>query len=143
MRRPIGKFVFCISVIVATSALAQSPRPALEPSNRQFPEALLNSPFAIDSHSIAVSNLADQTLAFSTWDGASSWITAQIASGQTTVISCSRCSGVVQVSFDDGTTKRTMNANLGGRYLFYWAGSESRWDFVNVATIIPRATPSR
>jgi hypothetical protein len=142
MRRPIGKFVACIGVIAATSALAQSPRPALEPSNRQFPEAL-NSPLAVDSHSIAVSNLADTTLAFSTWDGASSWTRAQIASGQTTVISCSRCSGVVQVSFDDGTTKRIVNANLGGRYLFYWAGSESRWDFVNVATITQRATPGR
>ena len=143
MRKPIGKFIVGMSVIAASSALAQSPRPPLEPSNRQFPEALPNSPTAIDSHSIAVSNFADKTLAFSTWDGASSWKPAQIDPGQTTIISCPRCSGVVQVSFDDGTTKRIVNANLAGRYLFYWAGSESRWDFVNVATIFQRATPSR
>lgn len=143
MRKPIGKLVVCISVIAATSVLAQTPRPPLEPSNRQFPEALLNAPRAIDSYSIAVSNLGDKTLAFSTWDGASSWKAAQIAPGQTTVISCSRCSEIVQVSFDDGTKKRTVNANLAGRYFFYWAGSESRWDFVNVSTIIQRATPSR
>lgn len=143
MRKPIGKLVVCISVVAATSAFAQSPRPPLEPSNRQFPEALLNAPEAIDSHSIAVSNLADKTLAFATWDGTSSWKPTQIAPGQTIVVSCSRCSGVVQVSFDDGTTKRIVNANLAGRYLFYWAGSESRWDFVNVTAIIKRATPTR
>ena len=60
------------------------------------------------------------------------WRAAQIAPGQTTVISCAPVLGVVQVSFDDGTTKRTVNANLAGRYLFYWAGSEGRWDFVNM-----------
>ncbi|MEY9363579.1 hypothetical protein ABH994_006300 [Bradyrhizobium yuanmingense] len=143
MKKPIGKLVVCMCVVAATSVLAQSPRPPLEPSNRQFPKALLTAPRAIDPHSIAVSNLADKTLAFSTWDGASSWKTAQIAPGQTTIISCPRCSEVVQVSFDDGTTKRMVNANLAGQYVFYWAGSEGRWDFVNVSTITTRTPPSR
>jgi len=135
-------YVLLVTMALAsTGALAQSPvpRPPLGPgdSSRQFPRGLQQQKApALASDSIRVSNLGNNTLKFSAWDGAASWRPFELAPGQTVSVTCARCGSTIPIAFNDGSQNRTVDAEPADSYGLYWDAANNRWDFASVSEIM-------
>jgi hypothetical protein len=144
MSGPIPRIGLVIAVMAAsTGVLAQNqatPRPPLGPgdSSRQFPQGLQRQAPSVGADSITVSNLGGKPLRFSSWDGASSWKSFELAPGQTIAVTCAKCGDVIPIAFSDGSQNRTVDAKPANNYGLYWDESQSRWDLASIAEIMQR-----